>query len=304
MGLLKGPDQHLRVLVADKRTGIIEDIEAMAAKEVAFYTLDAAGVPVLIAEPPAEGEFYVKYKDAESTIFTYKIPATRKYNGIIAPTAAVNQESSLDLAGIAVSPNQDFLVRLVVPGYGGMISPEDDAVFYGTCKATASDNIATVTEKLANTLSSSLSRAAVEFASVSYTSGDTHFSVGALDQPFEFERWSGGLVRFDLFLTLPIESGKEANLATSPKAGTGTYKQVAAAEDFYLGYSPKYQSNVVDEKVQPVRAADPTKTYSSITVNFEEIKNGSGYLSQKQTLVVYYAATGADAKKVLPKAKA
>ena len=123
MGLLRGADQRLNVVVAD---AIATNLDLVAGK-VAFSKPDGT----YMATPYTDGKaFKIHFKDAGGNSAYYDIPAGAASR--VQATAVAETMQAEQLVIPTMVAGTVALVKLIIRNYGGMVSPNDDYTIYAS----------------------------------------------------------------------------------------------------------------------------------------------------------------------------
>lgn len=240
---------------------------------------------------PTSGDFQCIYKDLDGKIHRSNvikqsdIVSSDLQRAAVAPTEQVsNLTIGTATAGAA------YVIKLRVPGYGGLLGACDEVNFYGTHTATAADTTTTIATALFNSLKTACDKAPEAFATVSNPSAGV-IRVTGVAQPYDQARWSGRQVNFALSLTSPdaLVAGDDGD-TTIPVVGNGNYNQVAGAEEFYAGENEGYKNRFANwpAMTTPTLAATAGQVYTSDSITFTKSYGAANSGTQKQTLTVYY----------------
>jgi len=283
---VKSANQHLRVYVAVGAPSAAADQAALDALGVGTVTYIEEGTAVGVTAPPSGKDFRVFYKDLAGNVFRSPVIKAEDVVSIKAGVAAVPEVQQVDKLTIPTPVvGQSFIIKLRVPNYGGLISPQDEVFFYGnfTAKDTVAANVAA---GLAASLKKAVDAAPVPFADVTVSGAD--ITVTGIEQNYVRGKWDGRLVNFDLSLSKPVDFMTGATKVTVGNPGNGTGKQVASAEEFYAGYNEGYKNREggYPYNTEPVLAADASKEYKTDTIIFKTKRDGSNVATQRQTIIV------------------
>lgn len=295
-----GVNQHLRVYVAVNSAGKVlvndggttdtglSDAVAFPVGSITYLKPDGTGV----ATAPTSGNFQVAYKDLNGKVF---LSPVIKQADLIVPVAVKTHTArtqQVDKLTIPATPTVGaaYMIKLRCPEYGGLLGAEDEINFYGNYVVKTGDTASNVATGLAASLNLALNKQAVPFAVASTNAAV--ISVAGLEQPYSHGKLDGRLVRFDLSLALPasLARGKDASGNTLAVEGHGTYKHVAAAEEFYAGYNTDYRNRQADypDDGNPTFAAIAGGQYTSHTIIFNQSQGGSDPVDQRQVIVCYF----------------
>jgi hypothetical protein len=254
-------------------------------------TYMAVATGACTATPPASPAVYkIAHKNSAGDVFfsgDLVGPVTAK-----AYAAAVQPVQTL-LVGTVVVGDQ-FVVKLNVPNYGGLLSQQDDVNFYGNYTVQAGDDANAVALALRASLAAALTKATVSFAVVS---GATNaIIVTGVAQPYEQARWSGRLVSFNLEMASPESAWAAATNTALGSPGFGTGNRVAEQEEFYAGYNTGYKNRFADwpRVTLPVLDAVVSHTYDAATVvgNGAQNTGTPNETTQRQTVIAYFDLDG------------
>ncbi len=293
MGVLSA-NQHLRVYVSTAAPKVVADTSATPLEKTGLAAGEVTYVPVgetaTVAIPPTDKDFRVAYKDLSGHLF---FSPTVKVKDVISIKTEAGVAESQQVANLTIDTPIDeganYMVKLRVPNYGGLISPQDEVYFYGNYTAKSGDGAPEVATGLADSLKKAVEAAPVPFVDVTASAGE--ITVTGLEQPYVRAKFDGRFVRFDLTLSRPehARKGQDAG-STAGFPGRNTGKQVASAEEFYAGYNEGYKNRFGDYPydTQPILAADVTKSYTSDTIIFATKREGSNVVSQRQVIQVFH----------------
>ena len=286
---VKSANQHLRVYVSTGAPVVAANQAALTALAVGRFTYVAEGTAVGTATPPTGKNFRVHYKGVDGNLF---VSPTVKFADIVKSTIAVagaNEVQQVDTLAIANAiAGKSYFIKLRVPNYGGMISPQDEVYFYGNYTAKAGDTTALIAAGLRASLKKACDAAPVPFANI--TGATNKIIATGVVQKYVRSKWDGRLVNFDLTLSHPETEMGGAVKTTAGKAGTGTGKQVASMEEFYAGYNEgfKNRGGNYPYDTEPTLAADVSKLYKADTIIFKTKQDGSNDMSQRQTIMIFH----------------
>ncbi len=236
-------------------------------------------------------DFQVVYKDMNGVV--YFSPVIRSVDII-----------KKDLARAAVSPTQqisnltiatategaNYVIRLTVPGYGGLLGAQDEVNFYGMHTASGADTVTTIGTALYNSLKKACDKAPVAFAAVTNPSAGK-ITVTGVAQAYVQAKWSGRQVNFALSLAQPTAqvAGDDGD-TTVPVVGNGQYNQVAGLEEFYAGENRGYANRFNDwpYMTEPVLAAEVGAEYTSDTIIFSSYQEGATVGTQRQVIQLFF----------------
>ena len=244
------------------------------------------------ATMPTTVDFRIIYKDMSGDVHQ-------------SPVIKADEILSTDLARAAVAPTEQianltigtatagasYVVRLVVPGYGGLLGAQDEVYFYGSHTAPATGaTVTTIATALYESLKLACDKAPVAFATVTNPSAGV-IRVTGVAQPYVQAKWSGRQVHFNLSLASPGElaAGEDAG-GTTPVLGNGQYNQVASLEEFYAGENRGYANRYNDWKyvTEPTFAAEAGASYTSDTITFATKYGAANAGSQRQVIMLFF----------------
>lgn len=295
-----GVNQHLRVYVAVNAAGKVlandggttdtglSDAVAFPVGSITYLKPNGTGV----ATAPTSGSFQVAYKDLNGKIFLGPVINQADLVTAVAVKTHVARTQQVDKLTIPATPivGTPYMIKLRCPEYGGLLGAEDEINFYGNYVVKTGDDATAVAAGLTASLKKTTDKQGVPFVSV--TSSGAVISVAGLEQPYSHAKLDGRLVRFDLSLALPLSlaRGKDASGNTLAVEGHGTYKHVAAAEEFYAGYNTDYRNRQADypDDGNPTFAAIAGGQYTSHTIIFNQSQGGSDPVDQRQVIVCYF----------------
>ena len=268
-------NQHTAVFVSPSAAGVALAgttgaiaPENLAAGEITF--MQGAGVngPIGLAVPPTTGDFTVAFKDASGAVYLRKVNGAdviKKDSALQAAVAKVEQVQVLTIP-IAVVVGDQYVLKVRVPGYGGLIGSEDEVYFYGSHTVVTADTLTTVAAGLADSLGKQLAKCPVPI--ITLASGAGTVTATAVAQPYEQAKWQAKPVRFDMSLVQPTEAWIGGVNSSDPHPGSGQGYQVAAREEFFAGYNTSYKNRFADwpNMVNPNLAADAAGAYSRISI--------------------------------------
>lgn len=298
-------NQHLRVYVSTAAAAKVlandggttdnglEDATAFPAGAITYWITSGASANTGVATPPTDGSSYrVVYKDLNGIIHMGPVIDSSKLEmpaKATAYSAPVEQVDDLTIPATVVV-GDTYLIKLRVPNYGGLVSPQDEVFFYGSHVAVTGDTATTIAAALAANLQKNLDKAPVPIATA--TSSGAVVTVTGLAQPYVKALFDGRQVNFDLSLALPADKavGKDAT-SVAPKPGYGTGKQVASLEEFYAGYNTGYKDRYHNwpAVTEPTLAADAAGTYNAVSITFSEVQSGqANVVGQRQTILCFF----------------
>jgi len=300
---MQGANQHLRVYVSPATAAT--EPTTPADGTVLDYSIVTAGTGLPlggityrkiaavsdVAVLPVAVDFQVIYKDMDGTVF---------FGPVIKPADILKT----DLARVAVAPTQQvsnltigtatagasYVIRLTVPGYGGLIGSQDEVYFYGTHTAPAGATVASIATALFTSLKAATDKAPVSFAVITNPSAGKVTVTGVV-QPYEQARWDGRQVAFDLSLAAPtaLVAGDDGD-TVGPILGNGQFNQVAGMEEFYAGYNRGYANRFADWPLNtsPTLAAEAGGSYTSDTIVFATKFGDANGGSQRQAIHLFF----------------
>lgn len=298
---VQGVNQHLRVYVSPAAAtqptvpadGTVLDLDGVGAGT----GLPLGGITFRSLSPnrddgavPTTRDFQVVYKDLNGKVFFS--PVIKQANIVSsdlqrAAVAPVQQVSNLTIG--TATAGAEYVVKLEVPGYGGLVGAKDEAKFYGSYTAKTGDTTTVIATALTASLKAACDKAPVAFASV--TSAAAVITVTGVAQPYQQARWSGRQVNFALSLSRPVaqQAGDDGD-TTVPKPGNGQYNQVAAREEFFAGENTGYKNRYADwpAMTEPTLAATAGQVYTSDTITFYTTHSNPNEGKQLQTIEIYY----------------
>lgn len=232
----------------------------------------------------------VIYKDLDgvvhiNTVKNADVISTDLQRAAVSP---VQQVSNLTIG--TATAGASYVIKLRVPGYGGLLGACDEVNFYGTHTAPATGaTVTTIADALVASLGYALAKAPVPFATVENTAGA--ITVTGIAQPYDQARWSGRQVQFAISLTSPDElwAGDDGD-TTVPVVGNGNYNQVAGEEEFFAGMNEGYRNRFADwpAMTTPTLAATAGQQYTSDTIVFATKYGAANLGSQRQAIKLYY----------------
>lgn len=299
---IQGVNQHLRVYVSPATAATEPTVPADG--NILDYSIVTAGTGLPLggityrsiatvrddATMPVTVDFQIIYKDMDGNVF---------FGPVIKPEDII----STDLARAAVAPTQQvsnltigtatadasYVLRLVVPGYGGLLGAQDEVYFYGTYTAATGDDVTAIADGLVASMGIALAKAPVSFATISNTAGK--IIVTGVAQPYVQAKWSGRQVNFALSLASPeaLLAGDDGD-TTTPVLGNGNYNQVAGLEEFYAGYNEGYKNRYSDfpYNTEPTLAAEVGGSYTSDTITFATVQQSANLGSQRQVIQLFF----------------
>ena len=243
-----------------------------------------------VAVMPLTAPFNVVYKAMDGNIYhgpTIKPAEIESSKLGVASVAPVQQVSNITVTATA---STDYVLRLSMQGYGGLIGANEEINFYGTHFNPASGGTATtIADALVASLQAALAKAPSTFVTVSNVAGK--ITITGVAQPYERAKLDGRQVNFKVSLAAPEAqwAGADAD-STPPVPGRGQYNQVAAMEEFYAGYSRGYANRDADwpNNLTPSFAAVAGNTYKSDTVIFASTEARANLGSQRQIITCFF----------------
>jgi len=240
-------------------------------------------------DPTKDTQIFYKSLDGDVQSVIIKaadVLSTDLQRAAVAPT---EQVSNLTITTATVGA--EYVIKLVVPGYGGLIGAKDEAIFYGSHVAPTGATTTTIATALYASLKAACDAAPVPFATITNPSAGVVRATGVA-QPYVKARWSGRQVNFHLELSRPaaLATGADAG-GTVPVVGNGNYNQVAALEEWYAGENRGYANRYADwpAMTEPTLAAAAGQVYTSDTITFAtKPQTSAGVEAQKQTVMLFY----------------
>lgn len=236
-------------------------------------------------------DFQVVYKDMNGAVYfspVIKADDIIKKDLARAAVAPVQQVSNLTIG--TATAGASYVIKLTVPGYGGLLGAQDEVNFYGMHTASASDTVTTIGTALYASLKLSCDKAPVAFATVTNPSAG-QITVTGVAQAYVQAKWSGRQVNFALSLVQPdaLVSGDDGD-TTVPVVGNGQYNQVAGLEEFYAGENRGYANRYNDYPymTEPVLAAEVGASYTSDSITFATKHGAANSGTQRQVIMLFF----------------
>ena len=292
---VRGTKNHLTVFVSPKTTAVGDGTgdwnlaagDALDAGDVTYVNLSTGKFN---STSPNDSRFAIVYKQMDGTIVQKNMPLdlitvalTKSY------AAPVEQIATLTIPATPLA-GDEYQIRLNVPFYGGLVSPQDDVNFYGNYTAKTGDSATAVATALAASLKAACDRAPVAFVAV--TQSTTKVVVTGVAQPYVQSKWDSRQTLFNLELARPelLARGADEAGQTAPNPGHGTYGQVATMEEFYAGYNSDFKNRGADWPAEgnPTFGAETGATYNSSSFTFANTKIGNSVVAQRQSVVVWF----------------
>lgn len=292
-------------------------LEGVAGNDLAVVTTGTTLTSVDVATSGGIGDGIalggITYKNLSTNAHVSAIPSTASYqvvykdmNGVVYHSPVINLSDVIDtdLARVSVAPVQQisnltigtatvgasYVLRLTVPGYGGLLGAQDEVNFYGMYTAVTGNSTTDIATALYTSLKKACDKAPVAFATVANPSAGV-IRVTGVAQPYVQAKWSGRQVHFALSLAQPdaLVAGDDGD-TTVPVLGNGQYNQVAALEEFYAGENRGYANRYSDYpyNTEPTLAATVGATYKSDTITFSTIQEGANLGTQRQVIQLFF----------------
>tara|TARA_R110000744_G_scaffold312424_5_gene419782 strand:+ start:16920 stop:17855 length:936 start_codon:yes stop_codon:yes gene_type:complete len=308
---LRGANQHLTAFVSTAAAPVgVGTVATPAAGEITYqattgktYATPALAAAESLANGSKKSEFSIMYHALNGEIYRRGpfLTADIVEESTKAYAAPVEQIDTFTVPATVIAGDQ-YILKLAVPNYGGLISQQDEIYFYGNYVAQTGDTAALVAVGLHASLKKRLDSLPVAIATA--TVATSIITVTGVAQPYVKAKWEGKQVNFRLTLAAPSSimndrTSSNAGVGTvgtvlSPAktVGFGTYAQVAAMEEFYAGYDSDYLNREADFPANgdPQFAAAVGGTYNSRNIVLR-VKNYSGAEAgtQRQTIACYFA---------------
>ncbi len=246
-----------------------------------------------VATPPTGGVKYnVVYKDLNGTVYYGPTIDDSMLVQPISTKSYVAAVQQADLLTIPATPTAgvEYVIKLRVPEYGGLLGSCDEVFFYGNYTVVANDTATLVAAGLTASLKKATDKAPKAFVLV--TSAAAIITVTGVAQEYVKAKFDAKVPNFDLSLVHPtsLQRGKNAAGNTLRVVGSGTYPQVASAEEFFAGYNTDYKNRGADWPADgnPSLAAQAAGTYDSITIIFNTTVGGANLGHQRQTILLFF----------------
>lgn len=278
-------NQHLMVFVAaNGLTDGVVTVENMADGTTGFLP---AGADVPLATPPTDAVYQVIHKNTAGDVYlSGKIAAGNVGKVALTSGATLPKQTLTPIVGVE---GDNYVVKLNVPNYGGLLSSQDDVNFYGNYTMKAGDTATEIATALVASLQAAVDKQAVPMVAITGT--DTIIATG-LFQPYEQAKWSGRMPQFNLEMAQPEVSWAAAVVDEAGTPGNGFGPRVAEQEEFYAGYNTGYKNRFADwpAMTNPVLDADPEEGYDSRTIILDGAHNTGtpNVTTQRQTVIIYY----------------
>jgi hypothetical protein len=288
----QGANQHLAVFVSDYvalSTKVGVDPNALLPGETAFVS---ATTGLTVADGTADFRI-VHVNTAGAVYMSGVIPGGTDVTDK-GSVPAVQKISTLQVLPATPAPGDQYVVKLNVPGYGGLLGSQDDVNFYGNYTVAAGGNTPTeVATALAASLQTAINKQSV--AMVVITSSTDKVVATGIAQPYDQARWSGRFADFHLEMAQPTAAWNGA-VVTPGTAGFGTGNRVAEQEEFYAGYNTAYKNRFADwpAMVNPVLDALPAAEYIAKSIILDGAHNTGtpNVTTQRQTVILYFKVGG------------
>lgn len=242
-----------------------------------------------VAAPGGGVVYRIAHKNSAGDVFfSGDLVGNTKVQNYQAPVMPV--QTITPVVGIA---GDNYVVKLNVPNYGGLLSNQDDVNFYGNYTMVEGDTATEIATALVASLQAAVNKQSVPMVAITGTA--TIVATG-LPQPYEQAKFSGRIPQFNLEMAQPEVAWAAADPIVPGSAGFGDGKRVAEQEEFYAGYNTGYKNRFADwpTMTNPTLDADPSHTYAGETIvgRGEQLTGTPNETVQRQTVICYYDLDG------------